>query len=465
MRSYRRRDTGTWLAGFAAALAGDQVFYLALTWAAAQVLTPVQVGLLLVAGSVPRAVVLLFGGVLVDRVGPKKVIIVSDSARTMVMVGAAVLLVLIEPGPLLLVVLAIVFGLVDGFFLPAVGAVPAFVAAPESMARLQALRSLIYRGAPVLGAAAGGWLVAAGSVSAAFAFNAGLFALSVTALALTRMVRPVGPAPLDPPALDPPTQHPPTQDLPAPDPSVPDPSAQSLATLVPDPPAAPASRPRALAAAVLGEAVDGLRTATSDPFLRVAVLVVTLLDLGLAGPMTAGPALVATARGWGAGSTGAILAAMPAGAAVCAAVLIVRRPAARAGIAIAAGAGLTALGLLGVGVAVAAGGRDALALAVGSSALVGVAVGVYGTMIHTALLQLSPTAQLGRIFALVALASYVGDPLSLAGTGALEQLHPGASFIVGSAVVAAAAVLAATSKPLRSVALTTQDRARTKSQD
>ena len=418
MVRYRRRDAGTWLFGFAAALAGDQIFYLALTWAAAQVLSPGRVGLLLVCGAVPRALVMLFGGVVVDRVGPKRVIIASDSARTLIMVGAAALLVATTPGPLLLVVLAVVFGVVDGCFLPAVGTVPAFVAAPEKQAQLQAVRSLVYRGAPVLGAAAGGWLVATGSVAAAFALNAGLFAVSVAALAVTRMVPP----------------------------------ADAEGKPVPD----PGSR-RNVVAALLEEARDGLRTATSHPFLRVAVPVVALLDLGLAGPMTAGPALVASARGWGAGGVGAILAAMPAGAAVCAAVLVLRRPAARAGAAIVAGAALTAVGLLGVGAAVVLGGREALPLAVASSALVGVAVGVYGTMIHTALLQLSPPGQLGRVFALVVLASYLGDPLSLAGTGLLEGVSPGSSFLVGGAVVAAAAVLAGTSRQLRSVSLAAKD--------
>ena len=198
MRTYRRRDAGTWLGGFATALAGDQIFYLALTWAAAQVFTPVQVGLLLVCGSVPRALILLLGGVAVDKIGPKRVIVASDSARTLIMVFAALFLAVAEPGPLLLVALAVVFGIVDGFFLPAVGTVPAFIVAPEDMAQLQAIRSLVYRGAPVLGAAAGGWLVAAGSISAAFAFNAVLFGLSVVALATTRMIPPATTAVTDP---------------------------------------------------------------------------------------------------------------------------------------------------------------------------------------------------------------------------------------------------------------------------
>ena len=215
---------------------------------------------------------------------------------------------------------------------------------------------------------------------------------------------------------------------------------------------------RTTSTSVLRESLDGLRTAASDPFLRVAIPVVTLLDLGLVGPITVGPALVATALGWGPVGAGAILAAMPAGAAACAAVLIVRRPARRAGLAIVLGSALTALGLAGVGVAVMVGGPSALLLAVAASALIGVAVGVYGTMIQTALLQLSPAGQLGRVLALATLASYIGDPFSLGATGALEGLKPGASFIIGSVVVAAAALCAATSPQLRTIALEEKDK-------
>lgn len=455
LSGHRRRDVGAWLGGYAASLAGDQVFYLALTWAAAQVLSPGRVGLLLVCGSVPRAVVLLFGGVLVDRVGPKKVIVVSDSARTAVMATAALLLIITRPGPLLLLLLAVVFGVVDGFFLPAVGSAPAFVAAPAAMARLQAMRALVYRGAPVLGAAAGGWLLALSGPAAAFGFTAVVFALSVTALVVTRMV----PPPADPDDPEPSSRATSAAEARVPAPPEPARPPEPTDTARGDEgvgPARPSDRSpgpsRRAVAAVVGEVRDGLRTAAHDPFLRAAVLVVTLLDLGLAGPMTAGPALVATMRGWGAGGAAALLAAMPAGAAVCAAVLIVRRPA-RAGRAIAVSAALTALGLLGVGVAVAAGGPAALTLAVGSAVLVGVAVGVYGTMIHTSLIQHSPPAQLGRVFALIALASFIGDPLSLAGTGLLEQLGAGFSFIAGSAVIAAAALTALLSRPLRTTTL------------
>ena len=56
-----------WLVAYAASAVGDNVYFLALGWAAQQVAAPAQVGLVMAAGAVPRAVLMLGGGVLADR--------------------------------------------------------------------------------------------------------------------------------------------------------------------------------------------------------------------------------------------------------------------------------------------------------------------------------------------------------------------------------------------------------------
>jgi len=139
------RNVVTWLIGFATSLLGDQVFYVALTWVAVQVTTPGTVGLILVGNSVARALVLLVGGALVDRVGPKRLVVGSDAARTVAMIAIAVTLTLTTPDVMLLAILAVVFGIVDGFFLPAVGALPVYLAPP---ALNGVLRAPVYHRAP-----------------------------------------------------------------------------------------------------------------------------------------------------------------------------------------------------------------------------------------------------------------------------------------------------------------------------
>ena len=87
------RNVTGWAIGFGSSLLADQVFFLSLTWAALQLATPGQVGLVLAAGSVPRLLILLVGGAFADRASPKRIIVGTDSGRAVVMiVGATVLM-------------------------------------------------------------------------------------------------------------------------------------------------------------------------------------------------------------------------------------------------------------------------------------------------------------------------------------------------------------------------------------
>jgi MFS family permease len=255
------RSVVTWFIGFATSLLGDQIFYVALTWAAAvQVTNPRTVGLILVANAVARAVVLLVGGVLVDRLGPKRLVVGSDAARTLVMILTAAWLVTRAPDVGMLVALAVVFGLVDGLFLPAVGAMPVYLAPKSAMTRLQAPKTIVTRGAVFAGAPLGAWIILTGSVRLAFVLNGVLFGVSVVALLMTRVL-PRGRSNDRPPGVD----------------------APELAV----PTAAPAAVSRWWQD-WRRELHDGLRVIAADPTLRTVVILVAVLDFGFAGPITVG---------------------------------------------------------------------------------------------------------------------------------------------------------------------------------
>ncbi len=410
----RARDSGLWLSGYASSLVGDQIFYVALTWAAVSVLSPARVGLVLVLGSIPRAVVLLAGGVFVDRIGPKRIIIVSDVLRTLIMVATAVLLGFGATGTILTGALAAVFGFVDGFFLPAVGAAPAFVTDHEGQTRLQALRTIVYRGAPMIGAPLASALLVAFGVATTFGVTALLFAVSVVALSLTRMT---------PPTME---AGPTTTGGDGPGPSV------------------------------AGEIGDGLRLIVSDRRLLVVVVVFAILDFGFAGPTTVGVPLLASEQGWGPMGIGWILGGFGAGAVATAGVLAWRRPTVRAGVVAAVGLSLMSVGLMALGLVDRLGlaAPSAMVLAGACGALAGVGTGLFGTLVNAALVVMTPVRQLGRVMAAAALAGYLGDPISFSLTGiAAQGLGASSTFLFGGGLIMVAVVITWVSPAVRTLAL------------
>ncbi|NUS12684.1 MAG: MFS transporter, partial [Streptomyces sp.] len=143
--AHRDGNVLRWLTAYTASLLGDSVYFVALAFAAARSGTPEQVGLVMAAGAVPRAVLMLGGGVVADRFGPRRVVIGGDAVRCVLILAAAGALALASPGLWLLVALALVFGAVDALFMPAVGALPPRITTPDQLTRLQGLRALVVR--------------------------------------------------------------------------------------------------------------------------------------------------------------------------------------------------------------------------------------------------------------------------------------------------------------------------------
>ncbi len=166
---------------------GDNVYYVALSWAAVQAGTPVQAGFVTVAGALPRAVLMLGGGVLADRYGARRVVLASTGVRCALVLAAAALVFATGPGLWGLGLVAVFFGVVDAAFLPAAGALPALIAAPGQFGRVQGLRGLSTRLANVLGGPLGGLGVAVGGTAGAFGAAALLIGVSWPVLGAVRV--------------------------------------------------------------------------------------------------------------------------------------------------------------------------------------------------------------------------------------------------------------------------------------
>lgn len=185
--AHRDGNVLRWLGAYTASMVGDNIYYLALSWAAVRAGSPAQAGVVMAVSALPRALLMLGGGVIADRLGPRRVVIGSDVVRCAAVLGVAALLWLTSPGLWPLAVLALVFGAVDAVFMPAVGALPVRVTSRGQLARVQGMRGLAIRFASVVGAPLGGLGVALGGAAAAFGFAGLLIAVSVPLLVSVRM--------------------------------------------------------------------------------------------------------------------------------------------------------------------------------------------------------------------------------------------------------------------------------------
>ena len=114
------RDFRLLWAGEAVSVLGDQFALIALPWLAL-VLTgsALALGSVLAIMAIPRALLMLIGGVSVDRLSPRKVMLGSNAVR-LVAIGALGLIVLTGTAELwMLYAFALVFGVADAFFYPA----------------------------------------------------------------------------------------------------------------------------------------------------------------------------------------------------------------------------------------------------------------------------------------------------------------------------------------------------------
>lgn len=176
-----------WL-GQAASSFGDSLVPVALAFAVVRLTgSRTDLGLVLMAGMIPRAGLMLVGGVWADRLPRQRVMLAADLLRCVTQALLAALLLTGSAAVWHLAVLAAVYGAGTAFFAPAAtGLVPATV--PET--RLQeanALMSLARSGFWAIGPAVAGGIVGVASPGWAFAVDAGSFAVSAASLAALRV--------------------------------------------------------------------------------------------------------------------------------------------------------------------------------------------------------------------------------------------------------------------------------------
>jgi len=399
--AHRDGNVLRWLAAYTASMTGDSVYYIALSWAAVQNGTPAQAGIVMSVSALPRALLMLGGGVIADRLGPRRVVIGSDAVRCAAVLAVAALLFLTSPGLWPLAVLGLVFGTVDAVFMPAVGALPARVTSRGQLTRVQGMRGLGIRFASVVGGPLGGLAVAAGGATAAFALAGVLIAISVPLLVAVRI-----------------------RELPADDTKA--------------------------AGTAWHDLRAGLRYIRRHRVLAPLMLAIALGDLGFVGPLNVGLTLLADERGWGAAGMGWVLGGFGTGAGVASLLLAVRGRVPHAGhvMAYACLSGAAAIGALAFVPGVVA--------AAGVALLIGLLAGLSGALCGALLQTQTDPACLGRVTAVSSLVSLGFAPLSMPlSAAAIGAWGTGPVFVTSALVCGLGGAVALCAPNLRRAELPT----------
>lgn len=388
--AHRDGNVLRWLTAYTVSLVGDSVYFVALGWSAQKAAGPAEVGLVMASGALPRALLMLGGGVVADRFDPRRVILGSDTLRCLLILAVAAGIALTAPALWILVAVALVFGAVDALFVPAVGALPPRITSPDQLARVTGMRSLSMRLSQIAGPPIGGLAMGLGGPAAAFTV-AGLFIALSLPLLLTIRIRSLG-------------SH-------------------------------DAAQPETGTAR--HELLDGLRYIRRHRLIGPLVAAGAICELGLTGTLNVGMVLLNAERGWGPSGYGWIVSSFSAGAAASAALLAIAGWLPRAGLML---AGTLLVGCAGAATIALV---PALWLAAVLAAVIGLCAGVFGSLDNALIQTAADPAYLGRVTSVVMLTMVGLAPLSYPLVGAAIGAWGSAPVFVGCGTFASLGVVIA----------------------
>jgi MFS family permease len=375
-----------WLAA-TVSLFGDQFYLVALPWLVLQLTSSsLALATILMAAAVPRAALMLVGGAVTDRRHPRSVLVATGVARAGVVGILAALTGLGVVELWHLYVLAFGFGVADAFAYPASAALLPCLVPPEQYAPANALLHGSAELSTLVGPAPAGWVVKQWGLATAFWIDA----LSFVGLVIALLGVPRLPVPRPP-----------------------DPSAEGN-----------------MAASIR----NGLRYVVHDPLLRTLLLVSTVLNVCLSGPVTLGLATAARFRFESAVAYGTLLSSFGAGA--LAGMLVAggvkrlpREEHVLTAVMFALGAALAALGLV-----------ERLVPMALLLAGMGLCAGLVNVQVVSRMQLAVAPEMLGRVMSVLMLSAVGLLPFSLVAAGLVAQEHPTAMFLCAGGIVLLSAV-------------------------
>jgi len=384
------------LTGGTISLLGDQCYLVALPWLVLQMTgSAVKMGTMLMAAAIPRAVLMLMGGALSDRISPRKIMMMTATART-VYVGIIGLLVWLHILRLWeLYALSFLFGVADAFSFPAGQTyLPSLVKREQLVAANSVLQSTSQL-TTIAGPAPAGIVIRLLGIAWAFFLDAISFLFIIAAL-----------------------------------------------WRLPDPAPANVGRPKR---AVLPSILEGLAYVRKDIPLRSLMLLAAVINFCTAGPIGVGLAYLAKTRFGSPTAYGLIVSAAAAGGLVGSLLAGVWRVRKRGilmiSVPVVIGICLGALGWL-----------THLWMVAATLLLMGVSAGLTNVQIASWIQQRIEPAVRGRVLSVLMLAAFGLMPVSLALAGVLVAWSLQWMFVLAGAALLLIAAVAALQKTVRQIA-------------
>jgi predicted MFS family arabinose efflux permease len=384
---------------------GDYCYAVALPWL---ILSghggTLMLGAVLACYGIPRTLLIPIGGVLADRLGPRKLMLVADASRFVLMALLAVLAARPAEALKVIVPIALLLGACEGMFLPASLSIMPTLLPAGQLPTGNALASATIQIGSLAGPVLGGLLVAPAGPSPAFAVDAASFGISAIALALIKVSKP---------GAD---------------------QAKPAAAALPGAAQAPADQPE-----LADRGPGSWQLLREFSVLRIILVVAVVANLTAAGTFDVALPALAHAR-YGASGLGGLIACFGAGSLIGtlagARMGSLRRPFAVAcrGFVVEAIL-LSALPLLG-----------GLPGAITGILLAGLCNGFGNIVLYTLIQQHAPSQALGRVMSLLTLAAMGTYPISVWLSGLLIKHLNAVSFFPIAGVTLGLAVLGALSR-------------------
>jgi MFS family permease len=382
-----------WLIGGTISLLGDQFYLVALPWLVLQQTgSAVAMGAIMMAGAIPRALLMLMGGAVSDLLSARKIMIATAMARTICVTVIGILVWLRILRTWELYALAFAFGVADAFAVPAQTAyMPSLVKREQLVAASSASQSTAQM-TTIVGPVPAGFVIKTLGVAWAFFLDAISFLFIIGVL-----------------------------------------------WKLPDPPKSQTARK-----AMLHSIGEGIAYVVKDVPLRSLMLLVMILNFCIAGPVSIGLAYLTKTRFGSPTMYGIVISAVAAGSllgALLAGVWKIRRR----GV-------MILLVSLALGVCLGSIGLLEKVWSIASVLLImGAAAGMVNIHIGAWIMQRIDVAVRGRVASVLMLASFGITPISLAVAGFLVAWSLKLMFLLAGGLMVLAAAGASFQKAVREI--------------